>query len=117
VDKIRVIVYGEGLMMGTVVESLASRHHAIDVFGIQADDPDELFRAISLHKPNALVLSRDMPNEDQKRLASVLTDYPEIQLILFNPDDNWLRVYQRRDVLIKDPVELLHMILDPGIID
>ncbi len=111
-DRVRVIVYDKGLMMRTVVETLSSHQEDIEVIGIQAGDPGELQQALDLYQPIALIVSRYMPAPDQKKLASLLTDYPLIKLILFSPDDNWLRVYQRQDVLIKEPGELLKMVLN-----
>ena len=105
-----VVIYGEGLLLGTIVESLSMHEPELEIIGIQADDELELFSAIERYAPNAVIIQQCTQTIDPKRLTGLLADHPDMRVIMAGADDNWLQVYHRKDILLTNPEELIRMI-------
>ena len=103
----RILIFACGPVLGIVVESLLASEPGLVVFRLT--DEEDLLKSVARYQPSILVIDETAILYDNTLLSSLLTQYPEMQVVGVSGDDNWLHLYWTRDVLIqraKDFTEL-----------
>ena len=105
------ILWGRDDLLGTAIESLlhsACGWQVIKLLGNQ--DAGLLAREVEKVQPKIVFINRGDSTEDYPPPLHLILDFPELKIIVINPENNLVEVYKRQDIHLKDVSELLSII-------
>ena len=108
--KKKVLVWATDLLLGAGVEFLLANEADLKVIGIAAEGETGLLKAIERHQPWVAILDEDDFPKDDIIWGLLLTDYPDLRLILVSTEHNYVQIYQKRDLLLKKASDLAEII-------
>jgi hypothetical protein len=72
-----------------------------------AEDFQALVMDISELDPDYILLEESTPLASKNMLVDLLTFHPGLQVIVISKDSNWLHIYQKKNILLTKPEDLL----------
>ncbi|HLE15846.1 MAG TPA: hypothetical protein VI776_13945 [Anaerolineales bacterium] len=94
------ILVESGLLLGEGVESLLSQAEDFEVFRTPFGDREALIRAIRRLHPDTVVMTKVDGLSEPIQVFQVIDDYPDLRVVIVNPYDNSVSIYQKRQVTI-----------------
>jgi DNA-binding NarL/FixJ family response regulator len=106
VTKTRIFVISDHLMFGQGLESLLRQEAELDIIGQETDFSQAIERIKEL-QPDVVILDSD---DAAPKVASILGASSGVKIISLSLQDNNLYVYQARQRVTKDVIDLLEAI-------
>jgi len=106
----RVLVCSSELILGASLMRLLADEMDMDVIGITNTDENGLMEAIRNAEPNIVIFSSPKINENLALPLKIIANNPELTLITINSDDNWVRAYSKKEILLSQASDLAEII-------
>jgi chemotaxis response regulator CheB len=98
------------ILLGSIVEDLISRGDELSCTGIIGKSTSELMAAIEKIQPDVLVMCHKTHNTLPVRFLDILARYPGMRIITVSTDDNYMHIYGKQKVLMRNSSDLLSII-------
>jgi len=108
----RVLVFGNGLLLGAGIVNLLSRESDLEIVEISSHDTAALTRQVEVFQPAVVVLDELTYLADRTKLLAFFENYSEIQLIMVSADRNLIRIYQGQQVAITQAADFIDIVRD-----
>lgn len=105
--KKRVVVLESDQVLAAGVQSFLATQDNLDVFGIEENDEDAVFQAITELKPDVIILDKLIQVTDLNALMSYLKDFPKVRAIIVNGSDNQIQVCERQQIQVHQISDIL----------
>ena len=105
-EKVHTLVVTGNMLLGDALESLLAGAFALPVQRVMAASTDALLAATDHYQPEVIVLEEGLIDDSAIHLLSQLPDYGNIRLILVDPRENQLYVYDRYQVFLTQAADL-----------
>jgi len=105
------ILWGREDLLGTAVESLlhtACGWQVIKLLGNQ--DAGLLAREVEKARPKIVIINKGDSTEEYPPPLHLILDFPELKIIVINPENNLVEIYKRENIHIKDASDMLSII-------
>lgn len=105
------ILWGREDLLFTAIESLlhtACGWQVIKILGNQ--DPALLAREVEKAKPKIVFINKGDSKEEYPTPLQLIQDFPELKIIVINPENNLVEIYKRENIHIKEASDLLSII-------
>ncbi|RME44236.1 MAG: hypothetical protein D6796_12055 [Caldilineae bacterium] len=106
----RVLLVEYNRLLGAGITSILAGEKDLLITGVSPTGRHTFFQAISAHQPDVLVLDEAIPWLDNAGILSLLKTYPRLQLILVSATSNWLKVYRKEQILLKQAADLKELL-------
>lgn len=100
------VVFGEPLL-GAGVESILSQDLDLEVKTTTLLSYEFLNEEIDQFQPDVVILDDDLKIPSTPKLMRILNGFPGVRLLLVNMRDNRLYVYNKQEIVIAHPTDLL----------
>jgi len=105
------VVTKDSLLSIALFKLVDISENKFDVVESNANDIDKFIEEINTTKANVILLERNGFIKEGDILEKVLSVHPDLLVIITNQEDNWIRTYRRRDILIGSSADLIKVIL------
>jgi len=105
------VVTKDSLLSIALFKLVDISENKFDVVESNANDIDEFIEEISTTKAHVILLERNGFIAEGDILEKILSMHPDLLVIITNQEDNWIRTYRRRDILIGSSADLIKVIL------
>jgi hypothetical protein len=105
------ILWGREDLLGMAIESLLHTTcgwHVIKILGNH--DAGLLAREVEKAKPKIVFITKGDSTDEFPLPLQLIQDFPELKIIVINPENNQVEVYQRQKIHIKEASDLLSII-------
>jgi hypothetical protein len=105
------ILWGRDDLLATAIESLLHKTcgwQVIKLLGNQ--DAGLLAREVEKVQPKILFINKGDSTEEYPPPLHLIQDFPEMKIIVINPENNLVEVYKRENIHIKEASDLLSII-------
>jgi|APDOM4702015118_1054815.scaffolds.fasta_scaffold47981_2 hypothetical protein len=113
------ILWGREDLLGTAVESLLHSAYGWQVIKLLGNqDAGLLAREVEKVKPRIIFINKGDCTEEYPPPLHLILDFPELKIVIINPENNLVEVYKRENIHIKEASDLLSIIesnLDSGL--
>ena len=106
----RVVVLESDYLFSAGVQSFLSNQEYLDVTGLDAKDPQEIFQAILLIRPDVIILDQNNKQIDLNTLLEHLEDLPRVRTVIMGYSDNQVQVCETNTVSIHQLSDFLAVI-------
>lgn len=106
----RILVIGKEHMLGMGVLSVLNGSEACEVFSEPEAGCDQVAFLTKQYQPDAVVLSSYTHNTLCEHCLDVLNSQAEMKIIVLNYADNFVQLYQKLQVSIGRPADILSII-------
>lgn len=100
----------EDLLLGSIVEDLLTQNDGLELIQIIGKSQMELLEAIEEQQPQVLVLCHKTHDTMPNDYLDILQRLPELLIITVSTDDNYMHIYGKQKVLIRQSTDLLSVI-------
>lgn len=108
-----VILWGHNDLLGMAVESLLNAAHGWQVIKILGNpDLRVLAREVEKVHPKIVFITRSDGMDATPVPLDLVQDFPGLKIVVVNPENNRVEVYNRREFWIKETSDLLSIIDD-----
>ncbi len=107
--KRRVLVATREMLLGSGIESMLVRQKELDLVGITLGNKTDLIKKISRLKPEVVILDETTYLVSARDLLALLTDWPEIRLVVVSASENRVQIYNKRQILVTQSTDLVEM--------
>jgi hypothetical protein len=101
------------LLFESIVESLLSNLDDLELTQMIGSSQMELLEAIEKIQPQVLVLCHRTHDTLPTDYIFFLQHYPDLKIITVSSEDNYMHIYGKQKVLIKQSTDLLSVIQSP----
>lgn len=98
------------MLLGLGVEHVLTQSSRLEVMNSYPKDLSEILSLVEHYRPDVVVLGGCFEISQESVFFQLLVDKPQLQIIAVHLDNNWLRVYQRRSVLVSPASDLVQII-------
>jgi chemotaxis response regulator CheB len=98
------VVESETLLSQGLISLLRSRP-GLEVKGVYYAGLNHLVSEIESFFPDVILIRQQCLAEYFRDLLPVLMVHPELRLVSFNPENNFLHVYARQEVMVKESAD------------
>jgi hypothetical protein len=106
----RVLIVDNQLLVGAGIQALLTEEVDLDVIGSPSLDLEELAQIINSSEPDVIVLDADGHLTRLTGLLPLLNNFSKLQIVVISAQDDLVCVYNKREVLITRPGQLLNII-------
>lgn len=108
----KVAVILSEFLIGRGVESLLTRDTDLIVTSISYDgDSDEgVIEHIERYQPSVVIVDESLLNDDSNTLFNQLLNYPKLRVLVLSVRDNWIYIYDRKEIQITHSTDLISAI-------
>jgi hypothetical protein len=100
----------EELLLGSIVEDLLTQSDSLDLIEIIGKSQMELLDAVEVNQPQVLVLCDKTHDSIPNDYFDILQKLPELLIVTVSMDDNYMHIYGKQKVLIRQSTDLLSVI-------
>jgi DNA-binding NarL/FixJ family response regulator len=101
------------LLFESIVESLLAQHDDLELIQMIGNSKMELLEAIEINQPQVLVLCHRTHDTFPTDYLFFLQHHPDLKIITVSMADNYMHIYGKQKVLIKQSTDLLSVIQNP----
>jgi len=106
----RVVVLQSDYLFSAGVQSFLSDQENLEVIGLAASDPQEIFQAILQIQPDVIILDQNNQLIDLNALLEHLEDLPRVRTVVMSYADNQVQVCERNKISIHQLSDFLAVI-------
>jgi len=107
----RVLVWDTELLMAKGVEFILASETSLEVIGIESKEEADLLNAVERYQPDAVVLcDSDRLLKENSVLMKLLTGFPNLWVIMVSSEDNRIKLYNKRELLLTQASDLSNII-------
>ena len=106
----RVLICHCDSLLGLGIESIFSDYGEIMIESCSPKNEQEYFTLVDRFQPEVVILGECSPLASDPQLSNILQRAPQLRVIVASREDNWLHIYQKQDVLLKDASDLIEFI-------
>jgi len=103
----RVLVAFNEILLGAGVLNLLSREGDLSVTKAQLEDQVGLLREVERHHPDILILDETLRSKQLSDLARIFQIYPDLRILVINPKENVVHVYEKLEIRVDRSADLL----------
>lgn len=107
--KRRVLVATREMLLGSGIESLLVHQKELDLVGLTPGSKTDLLKKISRLKPEVVILDEGTYLVSARDLLALLTEWPEIRLVVVSASENRVQIYNKRQILVTQSTDLVEM--------
>ena len=107
---IPVLVCQVELVFGHSVFNLLAPYPEFELIKSSSRSEGELLEEIETCNPEVIILLENSDLACSSIFSKLTTINPKLRIVIINADDNWVHVYQRQDVLLTCPSQLVEVI-------
>lgn len=104
-SKKRILVVESEMLLSQGLISLLSSRPGLEVKGVYYAGLSHLVSEIEAFIPDVVLIRQQCLAEYFRDLLPVLMIHPEIRLVSFSPENNFLHVYARQEVQVKESAD------------
>jgi DNA-binding NarL/FixJ family response regulator len=108
----RVLIIENETLLGAGVQSLLQDEANMEVIGISPSNLAELIQEIRRSRSDVVVLDEVTHLTGPTKLLALLEDYPKLRLVVVSANDDRVRIYDKREVLVTHTTDLLYIFCD-----
>jgi len=106
-----VILLGQDDLLVTAVEHLFTARKGWKVIRISdTRDPEALVREVTRVDPEAVIVHQDVYFSNVRSLMRLVQDCPQLKVVTISLENNFLEVYNKQTICIKEASDLLSII-------
>lgn len=113
-DPFRVLICHCEMLLGLGINSLLSGHEDIIIESCTPVNEMEYFSCIDRLQPDIVILGECSPLAQEPTLSRILHRSHHLQVIIPSVRNNWLNIYQKRQVLLENASDLITVIQATG---
>jgi len=106
----RVVVLESDYLFSAGVQSFLSNQENLEVTGLDASDPQEIYQAILQIQPDVIILDQNNQLIDLNTLLEHLEDLPRVRTVVMSYSDDQVQVYDRNKISIHQLSDFLAVI-------
>lgn len=106
----RVMLVGNVSLLGAGIEQLLQDVPDLIVEAVAPDSTDHWITQITTSHPNVIVLHQTMYRIDPARLLASLENHDRIRVVVIDPDDNQLHIYEKNQISVAHVEDLVAVI-------
>ena len=106
----RVVVLESDYLFSAGVQSFLSNQEDLEVTGLDAKDPLEIFQAILRIRPDVFILDQNNKQIDLNTLLEHLEDLPRVRTVVMSYSDDQVQVFDRNNISIHQLSDFLAVI-------
>lgn len=106
-NQLRVLVLGDRSVLGSGVREVLSHEADMEVVRLVHDDAVPLLEQIRRDRADVVVLDEIAHETDCAKILSTLERSPGLRIVLISTDSNCLKVYERRQITVRDTGDLV----------
>lgn len=103
----RVLVAFNEILLGAGVLNLLSREGDLSVTKAQLEDQVGLLHEVERHHPDILILDETLRSKQLSELARIFQIYPDLRILVINPKENVVHVYEKHEIRVDRSADLL----------
>jgi DNA-binding NarL/FixJ family response regulator len=105
----RVLIVDNGFLLCAGIQKLLARHPGLNVLSSSPKNQAELIQKIRCARPDVVVLDGLTHPFDVANFTLFSAD-AELRVVVVNANDNQVRIYGKREVLITRAVDLINIL-------
>ena len=105
-----ILVSKEELLLGSIVEELLTHNDTLDLTEIRETSQKELFDALEQIHPEVLIICHKTHYTLPIEYLQILQRFPDLLIITISSDDNYMHIYNKQKVLMRQSSDLLSVI-------
>lgn len=109
-DRIQVLICHCVMLLGLGVESMLAQSAQFDVMSSYPKDLSDILALVRRYRPDVVILGGCFDISQNAIFSELLAREPHLRVISVHTDNNWLQIYQRRDVLVTPASNLVQII-------
>jgi DNA-binding NarL/FixJ family response regulator len=98
----KVLISNSEILLSAGVAHLLLQNGSLNVIGSRQHPNSSLFVDINQYKPDIVIIDQS----EHPLLLQILELFPKLCVIVLNSHNNWIQVFQRQELYIKEPFEL-----------
>lgn len=108
----KVLILQENSLLAQALVSIfrGSGDSQFSIVSSSAKDFQNLVLDISELDPDYILFEESAPLVLKNMLVDLLTIYPSLRVIVISENSNWLHIYQKKNMLLTSPEDLLTML-------
>lgn len=105
------ILWGRDDLLATAIESLLHSACGLQVIKLLGNqDAGLLAREVEKVQPKVLFINKGDSTEEYPPPLHLILEFPELKIIVINPENNRVEVYKRENIHIKEASDILSII-------
>jgi DNA-binding NarL/FixJ family response regulator len=107
----KIVIWGnEDLLSSSVELLLAGREEWEVVSLLHEEGPNAFLLAVEAVQPDIVIIHPGCRQDPIELLLQLLQDHPAIRVILINLENNFLEIYSKQNLLVKETSDLISVI-------
>jgi hypothetical protein len=106
----RVLICHNYALLDNGIGSLLSLEMGMDVTSSLPKDSAEVLALVTRYQPDVLVFGEYLIDQDRPLLAEIFELSPGLRIIVVSTNHNLLKIYQKRELMMKTASDLIHVI-------
>jgi DNA-binding NarL/FixJ family response regulator len=109
----KVLISNSEILLTAGVAHLLLQNSSLSVIGARQNSESSLFVDINQYQPDIVIIDQT----EHPLLLKILENFPKLSVIELNPHNNWIQVFQRQELYINEPLDLVAAIKLIGCIE
>ena len=107
----KIILWGCDDLMSKAIELFLATRSEWEVFRFsENDDVDFQLREIAILNPHVFIVSQEDNKNQTRLLLQIMQCHPDLKIIMVNPENNSIEVFNKHKVWVKEVSDLLSVI-------